>query len=312
MKLKDVLQVQSESGKSEEMSWLICEELNRLGCDWWFDPVGNIYAVKGDASLDVPCFVSHIDTVHKIIKHYSVGLSNGVYFALDTRDYSRVGVGGDDKVGVFICLSALEKYENFRCVFFADEEIGCVGSGECQMDFFDRATVVLQADRTGNSDFISFTNGIEVCGKEFLSLVEPILERYGYSSTIGTMTDVGELKCNGLKVACANISCGYYGAHTDNEYVVVREVYGCRDLMFQIAEMCGSNKQLHEATKSKYDFDSLDDSWNWTTKSWRTWKSTSSDDKGYCECCGETGELKFVTGYNMDVCQKCISEYQLY
>ena len=38
------------------------------------------------------------------------------------------------------------------------------------------------------------------------------------------LTDVVELKMRGLKIPVCNISCGYYNAHTSEEYTIFSEL----------------------------------------------------------------------------------------
>lgn len=38
---------------------------------------------------------------------------------------------------------------------------------------------------------------------------------------------------------------------------------------------------------------------------------TNVRDWQYCECCNELSEVKYVSTYNMDICHKCIKEFQL-
>ena len=52
------------------------------------------------------------------------------------------------------------------------------------------------------------------------------------------ITDVGELKHQGLPISCANISCGYYEPHTDNEFTVKADLQNCLALVEHIIETC--------------------------------------------------------------------------
>ena len=77
------------------------------------------------------------------------------------------------------------------------------------------------------------------------------LKSYGYSEENGMTTDVMTLKQNGLAVACANISCGYYNPHTPDEYTNFAELENCLDFIehafVNIHEVC---RHKHVA---KYD-----------------------------------------------------------
>ena len=56
---------------------------------------------------------------------------------------------------------------------------------------------------------------MDICSDDFIKDIEP--KEYGYTPTEGMMTDVEQLKENGLNISCINLSCGYYEPHTDND-----------------------------------------------------------------------------------------------
>ena len=307
--LKEVLSIQSYSRESGAMEQYIIAQLEKIdNIKYWQDEYDNIFVIKGNDKKIVPCFVSHTDTVHEIIPYYKVIEDDGVLFSINPKTYERVGVGGDDKVGIYICLNALQTFNHFRCVFFANEEIGCIGSNNCDMSFFDNCTVVLQADRKGNSDFIDFTNGLEIFGDDFFDTIQTLLTKYNYKVKEGIYTDVGTLKQRGLEVAAANISCGYYDAHSDNEYVVIEDVEKCKDLMFDIASIC-TEKQVHLPVIETYTNNQpwyLDNSYNkYIVRDYNYKKSI------YCESCGEKAELVYSKLFNVELCLKCIKDFEI-
>ena len=308
--LKEVLSIQSCSKDSSTMEDYIISQLQKINdIEYWQDEYNNIFVIAGNPDKLVPCFICHTDTVHQIIPHYKVIEDAGVLFSINPKTYERVGVGGDDKVGIYICLKALQAYQHFRCVFFANEEIGCIGSNNCDMSFFDNCTVVLQADRKGNSDFIDFTNGIEIFGDDFFDAIQPILTKYNYKVKEGLYTDVGTLKQRGLEVAAANISCGYYDPHSDNEYVVTADVERCKELMFTIASKC-TEKQVHIPIIENYEFSTP----FYTNELYQNYNPRIHRDYNYknciyCENCGEPANLKTFATLNADLCEKCITYF---
>jgi len=231
-KLKDILRIQTYSYNQWRMFAYIVRECKAKGYDI-FVWDGNIYVTKGDASK-YPCIVAHMDSVHEIREDLHPLEINGNITGFNRVTMKQSGIGGDDKVGVFIALECLDKFDNAKAVFFRDEEVGCVGSEDAYMDFFEDCKFVLQCDRKGNSDFIVNASGTELSSKEFRNAIKPIISSYGYSFANGMMTDVMTLKDNGLKVSCANISCGYYNPHTDNEFVNVDDVENCLNLVFSL------------------------------------------------------------------------------
>jgi hypothetical protein len=214
---------------------------------------GNIYATKGDAAI-FPCIVAHTDTVHRIKakNQYKVVVADDLIFAIDPKNMDTTGVGGDDKVGIFLALSLLNTLPAAKAVFFRDEEIGCVGSREADMDFFVDCSFVLQGDRNGNSDFIRVGAGTELFGDEFEEAIAPYLSVYGYKSyDWGSISDVIQLKNNGLPIACANVSCGYYNAHSSKEMVSIQDVAATLGLFTEICENLADQQWFHTDTDKK-------------------------------------------------------------
>lgn len=178
------------------------------------DEYGNLYITKGTSDL-YPCIVAHLDEVHNVEDRITLTINNDIY-GFDVVKKEQCGIGGDDKNGIYIGLEALSRLDEVKVAFFIDEEIGCVGSGLCDMSFFDDCRYVLQCDRKGNSDFITMASGVMLCSEEFILSV--LMSDFGYKEATGIMTDVMTLKENGLGVSCCNISCGYYNPHTSREY----------------------------------------------------------------------------------------------
>ena len=186
-----------------------------------------------------------MDTVHDCCKDFQIYQTGNNLFAMDTRFVQQVGIGGDDKVGVFIALEMLRTFEHLKVVFFTNEEIGCVGSSEARLSFFEDCSFVLQCDRMGNKDFIQYGGYTELFGPDFEDKVLPLLVKRGYEPSEGSLTDVVELKERGLEIAVANISCGYYNPHTDKEYVNVKDVISCHALVKEIIEKLGHERHVH-------------------------------------------------------------------
>lgn len=235
--LKSVLMIQSVSYNTSEMVEFITRAANAAGATTWIEK-GNLYAIKGgDADKsNYPCIVAHTDTVHKIIpkEHYSLIMNDDFIMAFNTDKKEITGVGGDDKVGIYIALSMLFTMDKIKAVFFRDEEVGCMGSGDCDMTFFDDVRFVLECDRKGNKDFINVIRGDKLQSEKFMNDVKPIINSYNYDFTFGGLTDVSELYKNGLTVCSANMSCGYHNPHSESEVVCISDVFRCEDMVLSI------------------------------------------------------------------------------
>jgi hypothetical protein len=182
--------------------------------------------------------VAHMDTVHDITDDLFPLEFNGMITGFDRINMEQVGIGGDDKVGIYIALECLRDFDDMKVVFFRDEEVGCMGSYGARMSFFDDCRFVLQCDRRGNSDFITDASGVELSSKCFQDDVLPIISSYDYKFAKGMMTDVMALKENQIDVSVANISCGYYNPHSPNEYVDVIDVAVCLEMCQTIIRYC--------------------------------------------------------------------------
>ena len=86
--------------------------------------MSNIYCTKGETET-YPCVVAHTDTVHNNtyidvrteLKENSKGVLKEAY-----KGYNKIGkptgIGGDDKAGVFACLTLLTELPVLKAAFF--------------------------------------------------------------------------------------------------------------------------------------------------------------------------------------------------
>jgi putative aminopeptidase FrvX len=305
-KLIEILAIQSESYNQTAMFQYIVSELTEMGCEL-YEYNGCIYATKGNADL-YTCVVSHMDTVHTICEDLTPIGINGNITGFNAVTMEQTGIGGDDKVGIFIAIQCLESFDNIKAVFFRDEEVGCEGSYDPDHDFFNDCSFVLQCDRKGNSGFVTNAGGTELSSKQFQNDLKPILKQYGYKTVNGMMTDVMALKESDILCSMANIECGYYNPHTAQEYVNINDVQNCLNMVKKIiTDMSGKDYPCkyqapkHKGYKSaKYDY-------------FNRWDKIDSiegnDDFCTCDCCNEESKLEYISDFNMMLCSKCVSNY---
>lgn len=265
--LINLMSVQSTSGGEKRMQKFIKDYLKSIGnIEFWQDK-GNIYAIKG-VSKSYPCVVAHTDTVHSIIDDFRVLLSGDEMIAIDGKDCSRAGIGGDDKVGIFVALQAMKRLDVCKAAFFREEEIGCKGSAQANMDFFSDTEFVIQCDRQGMEGVVDSIYGIELYDSNFSKKINDILLKYNRKEIDGGLTDVYQLAENGLDVCCMNVCCGYYRPHTDDEFIVVSHVMSTINMVLEIIDRCKGER--HTIIRSKKQimgygrsyFDGWDD-WNY-------------------------------------------------
>jgi putative aminopeptidase FrvX len=251
--LLDVLSVQSYSGIQQDMVKYIASYIKNydIMCDIYRDD-GNLYITKGNVLEGevYPCVVAHMDTVHQIVKGYKVYNQNDIYFAWAGR--SQKGTGGDDKVGVFIALSMLRFVNNIKVVFFRDEEIGMLGSKNAEMTFFENVGYVIQCDRKGNDEVIIKGAGTDLCSSKFLDTISSAMTKYVYKKASGSVTDVVQLKNNGIECSVVNIACGYFDPHTSKEIVVGNDVVYTWSLVRSMIALLGNKFYEHKKPVYRY------------------------------------------------------------
>lgn len=231
--LKQLYAVFSPSGNTKRMRRFLKREISLRGAEFVQDKAGNLFVTKGVAD-EYPGLAAHIDQVsnHTHPKDFRCIESNDVIMGWSDKLLQQCGLGADDKNGVFICLNALEKFDVLKVAFFVDEEVGCVGSSEADLGFFDDVRFVIEPDRRGGADFITTMCGYEVCSADFIADTD--FAQFGYKKEDGSVTDVLTLLEKGLGVSCLNLSCGYYYPHTDQEVTVVSELENCQNLVFHM------------------------------------------------------------------------------
>lgn len=331
--LLNILDVQSYSYETKRMEAFIIKYIEELGLECIYDN-GNIYVTKG-VSDSYPCIVSHTDTVHKIIPddHFTIIANDEFAIGYDKGTMSPTGCGGDDKVGIFICLQMLQEFDAIKVAFFADEEVGCVGSYDANVEWFNDTRFVLQCDRRGNADFINSIYGTQLQSKRFKKAVAPILSKHGYKPTSGMLTDVYALKSIGVNVSVANMSCGYYNPHMDDETIVFADVQNCLDMCRTIfTEMTEVYAHKADVSQSRDYYSNPYKPYNTSYGSrygsynddWDDWdmpkdKAINKDDEDIeyyntheqCESCMEWAEVKqmdFSYEYNCYLCNNCSAE----
>lgn len=236
----------------------------------------------GDAPV---LLVAHLDTVHRetVKEIYKVG---GAWS-------SPQGIGGDDRCGIYMILSLLEKLPFKPYVLFAtDEEIGCVGTGKFLRQYpvneFE-IKFMIEFDRKGSDDAVFYD-----C--ENLQFIDFILEKTGYKFQHGAFTDICEIM-EAWDVAGVNLSCGYYNAHTLKEYVVIDEMLNTINVVHQFLEKLDFNDVPHYDaqlysynTSFGYSHYEEDDTYldEWTKKRKDECYCGDFEGEKYFECdCGE-------------------------
>ena len=167
---------------------------------------GFLYA-KGDIPV---LLVAHMDTVHKEQCKKIIDV-NG-------HKSSPQGIGGDDRCGIFIIMN-LVKELHCSVLLCEDEEIGAVGARKfTQTDYIKNLDVnyMIEFDRKGSKDAVFYSCD----NKDFIDFVTNATD---FEFANGSFSDISVLM-PAAKLSAVNLSCGYYNAHTKDEYVVYSEM----------------------------------------------------------------------------------------
>jgi len=159
---------------------------------------------------------AHMDTVHlKQCNRYSVHNYSGKH-----RIQSPVGIGGDDRCGIYMIVRMILDGYRPTVLFCEDEEIGSVGATKFTyteyVDDLKELNYFIELDRANANDAVFYD-----CDNP--KFTEFILDNSGYKKATGSFTDIVELS-DATGIASVNFSCGYYNPHREKEYVIFEEM----------------------------------------------------------------------------------------
>jgi putative aminopeptidase FrvX len=225
--LKRLLAVPTSSMHEEQMVSFLVEHINRLGVAQCgqvaVDAHNNVYVVKGGARF-LPCVAAHIDTVFGWTETEIVQRDKTLV-GMDRHGH-QIGIGADDKAGVFVCLELLERFENIAVAFFANEETGCVGAYHAKPEFFEQVGYVLEFDAPARG-LVSYTvDGVRLFQNDgdFIQTAMPALQKHGLTHwQRHPYTDVKALRQR-FDLSCLNLSAGYHNWHRPDEFVDLEDV----------------------------------------------------------------------------------------
>ena len=214
------------------------------------DAYGNLYIQKGNQARTVNCVIAHLDINQRTITDdIEIMQINDWILGVDRGTGKQIGLGHDDKTGVYFCLQALARFKNIKVFFPLDEEIGCLGSKASNADFFDNVGFMLQLDRRGKGDISIASNGNDLLTKDMQTELEPILADYDYKFIRTVSTDVGFL-VGALDIQGTNISCGYYNEHSNEE--VLNTVHYDNAEQFGFALLRKTSGKKYPIAQKKY------------------------------------------------------------
>lgn len=201
--------------------------------------------------------VAHLDTVHDV-------LPGMILYDVEKNAVSSPnGIGGDDRCGIYMILEVVKRF-NCSVLFCEDEEVGMVGATKFIKTDLARKlefNYIIEFDRRGSNDAVFY----DCANDEF----EDFITKEFYETAYGSFSDISTI-APFLGVAAVNLSCGYYSAHTKNEYVILPEMERSMEEACKILERTTENDKF-EYIESKYsyggwsgyNYDGYDDYYNY-------------------------------------------------
>lgn len=166
---------------------------------------------------------------------------------IDDKVYYHGGCG-DDKGGIWLALDILTKVDTLKVALFSNEEVGMLGSNNVDLSWFTDVGYIIEGDRRNAGDLIHR----DICSKDFLDTLESVGKEFGYKSAHGSSTDVFTLARRGVNVSAVNISVGYYNAHSDTEYTVVKELVNARNYTMSLLKELGNKLSYYKKPAPTY------------------------------------------------------------
>ena len=167
--------------------------------------------------------VAHLDTVHEELP------TSILYDVQKNTVSSPSGIGGDDRCGVYMILKIIKKY-NCSVLFCEDEEKGLIGATKFTKAAFAKDldfNYIIEFDRKGKNDAVFYN-----CDNDEF---EDFITAEYFEKSYGSFSDISAV-APFIGRAAVNLSCGYYNAHTSEEYTIFSQLKHCLRFVKTIIE----------------------------------------------------------------------------
>ncbi len=206
-----------------------------LKSKWSYTSANNAYIYANfDPNKPKPVLVSHLDVYKdKVPSKREIIVINEI---IALKPESKKVLGGDDRCGVWIMIKLIEEgYTDFAYLFCYDEEKGCCGSRQFNLD--DGFTCVIGLDRRGTGEFAFYKGHNRAFYKLFIDL--------GLAPVEGSRSDCA-IVSDKMGIASINLAIGFYQEHTSDEYIVFPQTVKVLNLL--------KNKSLTEKLSNNFFF----------------------------------------------------------
>jgi putative aminopeptidase FrvX len=286
--------IASQSREERPMREFLAKYLTSINIPFSEDSCGNIYNISNE---NKPLLSAHMDTVqddYDILMRKYINIQNGII-----KGYGIIG--GDDKCGIYSILDLLKNgHDDVNFLFTVEEESGGVGSSTfVNNNDLDHILYGLILDRRGSGDIICYNNNYGV--KEFETVLSKMGSSFGYAPSTGTFSDADFISA---QLSCANLSVGYYNAHSKNEYVVLSELQNSINFTHSIIKNLDMKFDIPPAS---HRFANA-----YSTTAWANDMSEylyPYESEKPCELCGSTdGKQTHIKTLQAYICQYCIDD----
>ena len=254
--LKKMYTIHSPSGREDSLGEFLKNVLTEFGIPHVVGKQGEIYNIHPNR----PLLCAHMDQVQRTRCAFTVQYYNFIY---GMGGHRQAGLGADDKNGIWIILNLIKRFgDKVSFLFSTMEEVGGMTDSfmkELGKDVTDTIPYALIFDRKGKGDIIGVKN--DYCGPDFEADLKEIGEEFGYAPTTGVWSDCDHIS---NYVPCVNLSCGYYDAHSDEEYTNVNELINSLDFGVKILETLEEKVYNRVIKEDKHDLIE----WRRTASTW--------------------------------------------
>ena len=215
---------------------------------------GYLYARQANCPV---LLTAHMDTVHKeTVKNVVETKTKKGKHVISSPQ----GIGGDDRCGIYMILCILKETNIRPAILFCEqEEDGGVGSdifcNSMYIDELKELKFFIELDRANANDLVFYNDD----NQDFYTWCE---NTTGYKENFGSFSDISNL-CPATKVSGVNVSCGYYKAHTLNEYVIWEEMINSIETVKKLLVASEKVDQFeYKEIKYKYSYWNRWDDWD--------------------------------------------------
>lgn len=266
----DVMSVPTHSKEEVRMVTYIILWARRNHVHYEFDDYGNVYLTKGKLAEGeyYPCVTAHMDTVHREHQPYiyanaplplkieKVTKEGTSYHKLSVNCKSTsIGIGADDKGGICIGLGMFEHVDKLKACFFLDEETGCHGSENLNVDWFKNVGYVIGLDSPERYRAAWKCSGEQLFSYDFYEkCMKKVCDKYGLINCFYSepFTDVKNIRIK-TDIICMNFGNGGYNAHQSSEYCVIEEMDDVCAMCIDLVKEIGNTRHIlsNKAPKEK-------------------------------------------------------------